>query len=276
MAEGFQDSKTPDYRNLLWETYQIRFLKNDKYSLRAYARDLGLSSQMLSQILKGRKGLSLKTAQAVLGNLRLQDLDAQIFIASVLSTHSRQKDVKSKFFNQLKELKALKEFGTIPSDDTNLSLNWHTLPVFMLVKSETRTENCERISARLGLPQNQVEFIIQSLINQKVLEMKQNLVCKRKEFASIKFSESTKDVRRLHQEIISKANTSVDSVPVEKRDLSAGFLFLSKSQFAEAQQKIKKFRQSLIQEMSSKASSEEDIYCVSMQLFPIEKMETLK
>ena len=53
------------YRDVLKEMLGTRVASNPNYSLRAFARDLGISASTLSHVLSLRKGLSTKSATQV-------------------------------------------------------------------------------------------------------------------------------------------------------------------------------------------------------------------
>lgn len=58
-----QKAAQKDYRNLLKEKLSKRLSLNPKYSLRAFARDLSISSGQLSLVLNGKKGISPERAE---------------------------------------------------------------------------------------------------------------------------------------------------------------------------------------------------------------------
>jgi transcriptional regulator with XRE-family HTH domain len=49
--------------DLLLKEFDQRKLKNSRYSLRAYARDLGVDSSFLSKVLRGKRILGYKVAE---------------------------------------------------------------------------------------------------------------------------------------------------------------------------------------------------------------------
>ncbi len=92
------------YQDILKEHLSRRISMNPRYSLRAFANALGLEPSKLSEVLSGKKGLSTDRAEKVCEKLRLQGLDRDIFILSVLSQHSRIKKQRDESAKKLKEL----------------------------------------------------------------------------------------------------------------------------------------------------------------------------
>jgi plasmid maintenance system antidote protein VapI len=62
---------------------------NPRYSLRAFAAFLELQASKLSEILSGKKGLSLEKAQHVGRRLQLGPAEFEVFVLSVEAQHSR-------------------------------------------------------------------------------------------------------------------------------------------------------------------------------------------
>jgi transcriptional regulator with XRE-family HTH domain len=56
-------------QEILAKEYELRASRNPKYSLRAFAKSLGISQSRLSQILKGRQGLSRNKAELIADRL---------------------------------------------------------------------------------------------------------------------------------------------------------------------------------------------------------------
>lgn len=68
--------------------------KNARYSLREFARNLGVSPTTLSQVFSQKKGLSEKTALSIAEKLNLELNEKEKFLLSVRSAHSRNSKVK--------------------------------------------------------------------------------------------------------------------------------------------------------------------------------------
>ena len=68
LDDGFQDQM----RNLLLIELERRKVKNSKYSLRAFARDIKISAAFLSMYFAGRRRLSVERAGKVAFKLHLK------------------------------------------------------------------------------------------------------------------------------------------------------------------------------------------------------------
>ncbi|MFN3696078.1 MAG: helix-turn-helix domain-containing protein [Pseudobdellovibrio sp.] len=70
-------------QELLLEEFNRRVRLNSRYSLRAYATFLGVSSGALSEIMKGQRPLSLKYAIKIAKALGLNTVESRKFISLV-------------------------------------------------------------------------------------------------------------------------------------------------------------------------------------------------
>src|SRR5689334_9211079 len=81
---------------LLQREYESRCARNSRYSLRAFARDVGLSPGGLSQVLRGRMGLSEKTASRIaerLGWSRPEQIHFRDLTISQYSKNRQQREL---------------------------------------------------------------------------------------------------------------------------------------------------------------------------------------
>ncbi|MEK6555873.1 MAG: TIGR02147 family protein, partial [Bdellovibrionota bacterium] len=78
-----------DFRHFIKQVYSQRCEKNPKYSMRSFAKDLGLSPQMLNSIFNRGSGLSRSRALEVAKNLNLSESDEELFLTLIEASHQR-------------------------------------------------------------------------------------------------------------------------------------------------------------------------------------------
>lgn len=92
------------YQDILKDHLLRRTTINPRYSLRAFARAVGLEPSKLSEVLSGKKGLSPDRAEKVSEKLRLEGTEKEVFLLSVAAQHSRFKKLREESSKRLKEL----------------------------------------------------------------------------------------------------------------------------------------------------------------------------
>lgn len=78
-----------DYKNVLKAELLKRKSNNPRYSMRAFARALRLQTSKLSEILNGKKGLSVQRAQEIVSIMQFNQIQADLFCLSVECQHAR-------------------------------------------------------------------------------------------------------------------------------------------------------------------------------------------
>ncbi len=84
------------------EDYLSRAKMNSSYSLRAYARDLGVSVSHLSKVLNRKKTFSLQTAEKILKTIGLWDEDPNFALRLISLDLSKSDDEREAHFLYLK------------------------------------------------------------------------------------------------------------------------------------------------------------------------------
>ena len=74
------------YRTTLLDELTRRKNKNPSYSLRAYARDLGISSTSLSDVLSAKRNLSRKNALKVAEKLGYTSVQTESLLSQIRKT----------------------------------------------------------------------------------------------------------------------------------------------------------------------------------------------
>ena len=80
-----------DYRSFFKAELERRQARNPRYSLRSFARDLGFSAPRLSDVLRGRYGISRAAAFDLATRIRLSEVDRAYLCDLVESEHGRSR-----------------------------------------------------------------------------------------------------------------------------------------------------------------------------------------
>ena len=122
-----------DAAQILSDILGERKIANPSYSLRAFARDLGLSPPQLSNVINGHRGLSPKVVQKVLAVLALDPTQEQIFVNSLQAkfspSQSQRLVAKAKIAYLNDDLKT----RYLDSDLFKVVSNWHHFALLELI-----------------------------------------------------------------------------------------------------------------------------------------------
>ena len=155
-------NKDSDYVEILKYFYQKRVHNNRKYSLRSYARDLGITSSRLSQILQKKYGLSKKAGEEISEKLKLNKFEKEVFCNLISIKHSRSKKEKAKaseFF---------KNFGSyyVYLNDAAFKVvsDWQYYAVMEMSHLLGSNYALETVAQRLGIKMSKAREVTEALL----------------------------------------------------------------------------------------------------------------
>jgi uncharacterized protein (TIGR02147 family) len=256
----------------LAETLSERMAHKPGYSLRAFARDLAVSPQQLSNILNGRRSISNRLACQVSEKLSLGTREKEIFCESARATFSKHQSVREAAETKLSFLEA----NTSRTKSLELDLfkavsTWYHFTLVELVKmSKNRKKpgDTNWFAKKLGISENEVKL---ALLRLERLE----LISKTKQGWSVNQDVITADqgipteaVRSFHHQILEKATQALTFQTQNERYGSSTTLPIKVKNLARARILIQEFRERFNQELAEQDDADE-VYGLSMQFFRI-------
>jgi len=255
-----------NYRNFLISELETRKRRNPSYSLRAFARDLGVPVSRLSEVINGKVGLSEERAVKIAERLGFSSSDRELFVNLVLSEHSRSAVIKK--LSQQRVQQRSEFFTHIGEDTFKLISDWHYAAIMEILISSKVHHDTADFAKRLGISPDLVESSLERLERLNLIEKKEGVwVCKHGQQTTAADIPS-EAIRSFHKQVINKALASIDKQPVENRDISSMILSINKSQIPMVKQRLESFRRSLMVELETGADRE-SVYCLALQFFEI-------
>jgi uncharacterized protein (TIGR02147 family) len=258
----------PDYREQLKQELEARTLRNPKYSLRAFARDLGLSPSRLSHVLSGHFGLSKIAAETVAQKLGLSNDEQRYFCDLVESAHARS-PVKKKLAKQ--RVKARLTAVTPMSADAFAAVSaWYHFAIMECLDLPPSELSVESIAKSLDIKAEQVKTALERLVRLGLVKKEGRNFKKTKLLFANPEGIPSESVKRFHEQMLEKAVVALRVYPVEKRDFSNLVVSVAQSDLPELKRRIKSFRQE-IDDLLTTTSKKDSVYNLSIQLFPLTK-----
>lgn len=249
---------------------EIKKKRNSAYSMRAFARDVGLSPSRLSEILNGKEGISEKVGAVVAKKLGLKAQSKIFWMDLVRSECSRSSVIRKSAKKRIEEFKKTKNVKIIEDDQFKLISDWQHAAILELITLENISHDPPNLAARLGITVSQAESAIERLITLKFI--KKNI--DNKLVSTPDLSASTEGVpsmaiRKFHRQILEKAILSTVEDETFERELNSVILAIPRSRLPEFRQKIQGFFLEFIQSVGDE--QKDDLFALSVQFFPIKK-----
>jgi uncharacterized protein (TIGR02147 family) len=260
-----------DYVDILKNKFSERCQRNKEYSLRAYARDLGISPQRLSHILNRNYGLSEKAATDIAKKLGFTENEITHFTTMVAAKHSRSKIAKDKASKQLAELKS--HYQDLSIDHFKIVSDWYHFAIMELSLLESFSSSPKSVAKALDITELEAKIAIERLLRLELMEKTKGgkLKITGNYFADPKGTPSDA-LKKFHQQLMQKAQTALFTQGLAEREFSSTIIAINKSDLAEAQKDLRAFRASFDKKFSVK-DNKTNIYCLGMQFFRIDNIQ---
>jgi uncharacterized protein (TIGR02147 family) len=255
-------------------TLEEKRLKNGRFSLRAWSRQLGYTNpSMLSHILKGERKLNLKAARTLSDNLRLIGDGKKYFDLLVLIQNCKTVEEKNIYFELITSLRPQSEESTrsLSVGAFRIISDWYHIAILEMVGLADFKNDLQYIFGRLGgkVSLTNIEKALSRLKKMELLEETAKGKLKRVQDNSFLLENHipSEAIRHFHKQMIEKAQDSVEGQKVDERYLQGSMLSVRKSELAKAQKIIKKAHAELLR--LSCSGDGDELYYLNTQFFKI-------
>ncbi len=259
-----------DYRETLKDEYAKRSSQNARYSLRAYARDLGMSHSRLNEVINYKRGISVEVASKIAQRLGYAPQEMELLITHVEAKHGRSAITKKLAQEKLERLKLTEDITLLQLDSFEVISSWYHYAILELTGLKDFQSEASWIAKRLGISILEAETAIDRLLRLALLERKKGKLCATENFTATPSGIPSEGLKRHHEHILDRAKASIRLQSPDERDLSALTLAIPVSALPQAKALIKKFRREFNAEME-KTSKKDSIYCLAVQFFRLDQ-----
>lgn len=236
--------------------------KNPAYSLRAFAKQLGISPSSLSEILKGQRRVSIKIAERIINQLDLTSIER----ASILKDF-QEKDSHQKKIQYRQKLKEKKEFLKMASNQFQLISNWVHLAILSLIKTKNFQYDTQWIAKRLSTTNKNIEKAIKRLIDLELIQEQNNSLIRTSSLIRIDSKSADQILRKSYINDMDLAKSKLNTTKVYERDFTSMTLPSDPELIPKAKEIIRNAHLQLEELMESGRSTE--VYKFSTQLYPL-------
>lgn len=260
-----------DYRSILREEFERRSKSNPSYSLRAFARNLGLTPNRVSEIFRHKQGLSPRTAAKVSKNLGLSQIEQEEFCSMIEAEHARSSVARKSARNRLDQMAARPE-TRIELNRFKVVADWYHFAILELTRSPTFRENHDWIARQLGITATQAELAMTRLFSLGLLRRTEGKIEPTGDFIASPSEIPSEAIRSYHRQHLEKAKEALNAQPVPMRDFSTINFLIAEEQIPEAKKLLKDFRRRFLNFIERKPKRTR-LYSLSLQLYSIERHE---
>lgn len=230
---------------------------NPRYSLRAFARRLGVDHSTLSQLLRGRRALTRPAIERLGARLGLD--------AAAIETYAAREPLWSALPGG-----RLAEMQQLTRDAASLVSEWHHYAMLELVRLKSFRPDSRWVARVLGLTVDEVNVALQRLVRLGLLEMRGERWVDRSGDTTASLVEfGERAVERLFAQVSALAAAALREVPAGLREHSSTTLAVRSARVPEALERIARFRRELVAFLEEGGSERDDVYQIEIGFFPV-------
>jgi uncharacterized protein (TIGR02147 family) len=256
--------ETDSVQTFLLHEFTRRVRLNPRYSMRAYARTLGLSAGSLSEILRSRRPLSLRAATKVAKALGLNGAETKR-LYDLIDTDKR------KILNPTALSEAALEQKQLDEDTFHLVSEWHHFAILNLLDCDGFLWKASHIAKRLGLTVTQAQMSMSLLLRLGLVRQKGSQVKGVQNYVLSPSGIPSAAIRKYHRQMLEKAIQSIEFQNVEERDLSGVGFAVDPTKLPQMKREISEFQDQMIAKYSK--GKKQEVYFLEIALFRLTKGE---
>lgn len=247
------------------EFIAAEFLKRKKvnphFSLRSYAHWLGVSPAQVSQMITGKRAVTLNTLRKVVAKVGLSPLEQDTLFRKLFSENASPYAKANQPRKQLAE------------DQFRLIADWYHLAILALCETKSAKADPRWISRKLGIPMETASQALLRLERLGSLQLKPKMkqLCEPFEIVSETPSAA---IQKYHKQTLQLAMDKIDAVKPAHRQYQSMPLAMSPKQIPAFQKLIDRFLDQA--SAMAKADPGEEVFHLNVQLFPVSKPEEQK
>lgn len=248
---------------LITETEAVKLLKaelqrrcheNPRYSLRAFARFLGISHTVLSLVFSGKRPLSRRARLLIADRLALP---AEV-------TASWMEEKKQVVSSQ----RHASQYQFIDLETFSLISDWVHYAILSLLDVEGAIAEPRWIAKRLNINESLAKISFERLAEIGLIHQVDGVWKQSGKAIKVENKVSTAVTRRFQTQLLHKALESLERDPVEARDFSSMTLAIDPQHINYAKERIRQFRRDLTAELEAKGRPKE-VYNLTVQIYPV-------
>lgn len=237
--------------------FEIRQVKNRRYSMRMFSKHLGIEISMLSRVLQGKLPFTLGMLKKSSIALLLTPDEFLEYEKEILASKKNNKLNRQSSIPQLDH----EEFKIIQ--------DWYHFVILELTLLPDFEATAEWISGKLSISLIEAELALERLVKLELLsEVNGKIIASTSTTTAIQNHFSTIAMRNRQKQVLNESINAIDLVDINSRDHSAITIALDSKLLPEVKDRIKKFRRSLASFIDKKSKNKDNVYELSVSFFP--------
>jgi uncharacterized protein (TIGR02147 family) len=268
-------SAQPLYITLLQNELARRSRLNPQYSLRSFAKQIGMDASLLSKVLKNQRKLTLENAKKIIKRCQMNPADKKLFWSSLVQEREKLHTLYDEKSDELATRSNQFQESLLPNDLFQLIADPQHYVLAELARTQGFVSDVAWISKRLKLSRAETADTLGRLLRVGILTKNGDQIKRNPARFTTENKELTNSALKHHQrKILESAITAMDQVPIEKRSQNSMTIAINPKKIPLAKELIQTFVNQLSNLLES--GPLEEVYQISVSLFPNDQSEKTK
>ena len=269
------ETTTGTYRKFLKDALTERCAKKPAYSLRAFAKHLGLSPSHLSRVMSGEKDLSPQAALRVASELKLKSKETELFL-DLVHLESADETTRPLLLKRVQARFAKFARGSVGLESFKLIADWYHLPLLELIGARGFRSDAKWVSAKLGLSLAETKSALERLQSLGLIEITKDGAIRSLEKSGVETSDdiSSAAIKRHHEQMSLKAIEAVKEQAVDEREFQSLHFAFEETQMKRAKEFLREFADRFEAEFKPQGGT--DVFQLNLQFFRLTKKSKRK
>jgi uncharacterized protein (TIGR02147 family) len=156
-------------------------------------------------------------------------------------------------------------------EEFHLIADWYHFAILSLSELKSHRSDPRWVAAQLGIPVQQASEALQRLIRLNIIEVQAGKI--RQVMKPIKTTTDVPStaIRTYHRQNLERAKEKIEEVAIEDREYTSITMAISRRKIPQAKKLMTDFKRKLSTLLES--GDKEAVYTLSLQLFPVSKLE---
>lgn len=258
-----------DYHEVLQTEFERRKLGNSSYSLRAYARDLGLSAPRLSQIMSKKSGLSVENAQEIAAKLKLDADRIKWFCDSAGAAHARNAKEKAEYTKRITQYKReAKKFSEINLEYFKVIEDWFHFAILELTYLQDFENSEAWMAKKISITKAEVKVAVERMKKLGLLTEKDGKLIDTFKFLATPSDVPSMALRKFNAQLMKKAAEALHERDVNEREISSNIFSIDKTKIPDFKDRIREFRRDM-ERFATESKDKSAVYCLGLQFYEL-------
>jgi uncharacterized protein (TIGR02147 family) len=259
------------YQSYLRDVFAKQVAQNPRYSLRAFARKLGIAASSLSEVLSGKKKISHAMALKIASQLNLREKERTYFTLLADLDSARTETLRHEITKKIETYHRRRNVVTLDVELFRAISEWYHVVLMEMTNLKDVNFDPRVLAPQLGITAVEVNAALQRLVKLGLIKKGADRKYQKSESQAVFASaEKNQALRKFHQQMLGLASNAPETQKPADRFVGSETFVFDEKLIPEANAILEDCFDKMI-ELSNRSKTKKRVYHFGMQLFSVTK-----